>query len=110
MHTSSTLRISCLIIWTYSNIVLYFHHEHRSIAIWEENDPGLIGIKYHYQMQKWFLFKSVRLYADRVDLYDVSRLITMNKTTLGDCISWATTSIDPHIPSTYERDVNDITS
>lgn len=57
-----------------TNAVLSLQHQHRSTAIWEGNDPGLLMSRHHYQMHKWPLDERVRHYVITAGLYGVSRI------------------------------------
>lgn len=57
--------------------VLYIQHQHRSTAIWEENDSSVFRIRYHYHMVGWALHKRFILHVVNAGLYGVSRLRTI---------------------------------
>lgn len=57
--------------------VLYLQHQHRSTAIWEENDPGLLRIMHHCHMTGWTLHERIIPYVFNAGLYNVARLETI---------------------------------
>lgn len=44
-----------------TNAVLSLQHQHRSITIWEGNDPDLLMRRHHYQMHKWPIDERVNI-------------------------------------------------
>lgn len=54
--------------------VLSLQQQHRSTAIWDGNDPGVLTIRHNYQIFKWPLDERVRPYLITCGLHGVSRL------------------------------------
>lgn len=59
-------------------VVLSLQHQHQFTKIWEENDTGLIRIRYHYHMQGWTSDGRIKPYVVLIGQRGVSCLGTMN--------------------------------
>lgn len=54
--------------------ILCLQHKHWSTTIWEDNDPGVLMIRHHYQMYKWTLDERVKQYVVIARLQGVTHL------------------------------------